>query len=139
MSNFLRLTQRDLVSVLRMADIPSEREKLGHRLREARKARNLDAKAVADRFDLQVKRFYHWETGHALPDPITLGKLANLYEVSTDHIISGRNFKLFSDELGQKMQLLTPREIRKVENIVRAHLEMEPLAPEPVEGKAWAT
>ena len=65
-----------------------------NRLRELRKLRSLTQKEVAQAINVSAQSYGYYENWINKPDPETLIKLADFFEVSVDYLI-GR-----SDELG---------------------------------------
>lgn len=116
-----------------------DRQQIAKRLKDARKLKKLSAQQVADHLGMGIKGFYHWESGAAMPDLIQLKVLARLYQASTDMLLFGSNFGLLTDELEVMLARLDQKELLKVENIVRASLDMEQLqAPAPIAAKRKA-
>jgi transcriptional regulator with XRE-family HTH domain len=58
------------------------------RLRALRRERNLTQRAVSGRLNLSRTCLANYETGFRQPDPNTLVKLAQFYNVSVDYILA---------------------------------------------------
>ncbi|GHP13601.1 transcriptional regulator [Lentilactobacillus fungorum] len=58
------------------------------RLRDQRKASSLTQQQLADRLNVSRKTVSGWETGRSLPDIDTLRRMAAVYRVSLDQLVS---------------------------------------------------
>lgn len=78
------------------------------RLREARTAKNLSQEFVANILGVTRQAVGNWESekSASTPDPDTLAKLADLYEVSVDWIL-GRQPPTFNPKGGENTPLET--------------------------------
>lgn len=122
-----------------MSTAPLDRQQIAKRLKDARKLKKMSAQQVADHLGIGIKGFYHWESGAAMPDLIQLKVLARLYQASTDMLLFGSNFALLTEELEVMLHRLDKKALLKVENIVRASLDMDQLpTPEPAAVKRKA-
>jgi len=66
----------------------TEREKaFGRRLKAARKACGLTQSFVAQKLGVTRQAVGQWETAESSPNPETLRKLADLYNVSADYLL----------------------------------------------------
>lgn len=63
------------------------KEVLGSRLKDARTFAGLTQKEVANILKLKQPTIASYESGRTEPDIETLGKLAQLYDVSVDYLI----------------------------------------------------
>lgn len=63
---------------------------LSDRLQELRKTHNLSQEQLAEKLDISRQAISKWESGQANPDINNLLKLSNIYEVSTDYILLGK-------------------------------------------------
>lgn len=61
---------------------------LGKRLQEARKAKKINQDEVARYLDVKRQTYSAYERGVSVPDSLTLKKLANFFEVSTEFFFS---------------------------------------------------
>ena len=62
-------------------------ENIGERLLRLRKEKGLTQEEVGARLSLSPQSVSKWENGTSLPEIDTLGKLADLYGVSTDYLL----------------------------------------------------
>lgn len=60
------------------------KQEIGKILREAREAKGLSRKYVAEALERNEKIVGHWETGYSQPDANTLFELCDLYDLSID-------------------------------------------------------
>lgn len=65
-------------------------EDVGERLKQARKARGLSRKTVAERLHVTEAAIQHHESGKNDPSLPLLARYARLYKISTDWIILGK-------------------------------------------------
>lgn len=70
---------------------------LGYRLKKERERRKWSQKFVAEKIGITNTVLSNYERDYRDPDTTTLGKLADLYEISTDELL-GRSNKLFKKE-----------------------------------------
>lgn len=70
---------------------------LGYRLKKERERRNWSQKFVAEKIGITNTVLSNYERDYRDPDTTTLGKLADLYEISTDELL-GRSNKLSKKE-----------------------------------------
>ncbi|MDT3497731.1 helix-turn-helix transcriptional regulator [Bacillus toyonensis] len=70
---------------------------LGYRLKKERERRNWSQKFVAEKIGITNTVLSNYERDYRDPDTTTLGKLADLYEISTDELL-GRSNKLSKNE-----------------------------------------
>lgn len=63
---------------------------LSDRLQELRKTHSLSQEQLAEKLDVSRQAISKWESGQANPDINNLLKLSNIYEVSTDYILLGK-------------------------------------------------
>ena len=62
--------------------------KIGNKIRELRKKRNLTQEQLADNIGVSFQAVSKWENNIALPDITLIPVLANYFGVSTDEILS---------------------------------------------------
>lgn len=62
---------------------------LGERLKQARVDAGFTQDTAAGRMGLKKQTFSSWENDRNIPDAVTLGKLARLYETTTDFLLFG--------------------------------------------------
>lgn len=70
-----------------------------NRLKSLRKELNLTQSILADKLGIVRTAVTNYETGRALPDPNTLEKIAEIFNVSTDYIL-GRTDTRITNPLG---------------------------------------
>lgn len=64
------------------------REGIGQRLKDAREAKGLTQDDVADYLKVKRQTYSAYERNKSIPDALTLDKLAGLFEVSNDYLLS---------------------------------------------------
>ncbi|WP_459195802.1 helix-turn-helix domain-containing protein [Wukongibacter baidiensis] len=69
---------------------------LTKRLRELRKEKKLTQNDVANKLGISQSAYNHYEKGIRIPDAITLKKLADILDVSTDYLLGRTNIKEIS-------------------------------------------
>jgi len=57
------------------------------RLNETRKKRGYTAQQMADKLTMGLRSYRLYESGHRSPNLQTLVKIANILEVTTDHLL----------------------------------------------------
>nr|WP_304056622.1 helix-turn-helix transcriptional regulator [Enterocloster clostridioformis] len=63
---------------------------LSDRLQALRKSQNLSQEQLAEKLDVSRQAISKWESGQANPDINNILKLSDIYEVSTDYILTGK-------------------------------------------------
>ncbi|MDD9147859.1 helix-turn-helix domain-containing protein [Sporolactobacillus sp. CQH2019] len=86
---------------------------LSDRLKLARESQNLKQTQVKERTGINNKTLSGYENGISVPDPETLTKLADLYDVSTDYLY-GRTDKKHYYELNDKDEKDIARQLEKI-------------------------
>lgn len=66
---------------------------LSERLFNLRKSKNLSQEEVAERLDVTRQTISKWETGQSVPDFDKIVPLCELYEISTDELLTGNKPK----------------------------------------------
>jgi len=64
---------------------------LSDRLRTLRRERALTQKGLAERLGITQQAIAKWEGGRAVPEPATIVRLADLFEVSADYLLGVSN------------------------------------------------
>lgn len=62
----------------------------GNRYKELRKKTGLTQKGVASLLNLEFSAISKWERGLAIPDQSNLPKIAELYNTTTDYLLTGK-------------------------------------------------
>lgn len=65
-------------------------EELGYRLAEARKNCEMTQAQVAEKLNITTQSISSWECGNAIPDTEKIPEIAELYKVTTDWLLSGK-------------------------------------------------
>ncbi|WP_153123219.1 helix-turn-helix domain-containing protein [Peribacillus tepidiphilus] len=60
---------------------------LGERLKKLREEKNLTQEQAGEIFDLTKYQIHRYETGASNPDPATIKRFADYYDVSTDYLL----------------------------------------------------
>lgn len=63
---------------------------LSDRLQALRKSHNLSQEQLAEKLDVSRQAISKWESGQANPDINNILKLSDIYKVSTDYILTGK-------------------------------------------------
>ena len=63
---------------------------LSDRLQALRKSHNLSQEQLAEKLDVSRQAISKWEGGQANPDINNILKLSDIYKVSTDYILTGK-------------------------------------------------
>ena len=63
---------------------------LSDRLQALRKSQNVSQEQLAEKLDFSRQAISKWESGQANPDINNILKLSDIYEVSTDYILTGK-------------------------------------------------
>ena len=79
-------------------------QKIGELIYDLRKEKNMTQKQVADLMNISDKTISKWERGLGYPDVSLLPKLANVFGVSVDNLLSGE-IKI-NQQLGGNMRNL---------------------------------
>ena len=100
---------------------------LGSRLKDEREKRNWSQLHVAKKVGITNAVLSNYERDVRDPDTSTLKKLADLYEVTTDYLISGtKNILVAGKEID-----LTPQEYKVFEELKRHPILFHDLAKNP--------
>ncbi|MFT9426425.1 MAG: helix-turn-helix transcriptional regulator [Sporolactobacillus sp.] len=86
---------------------------LSERLKDARECSNLKQTQVKERTGINNKTLSGYENGVSVPDPDTLSRLADLYDVSVDYLY-GRTDKKHYHELTEKDEKDVAKRLEKV-------------------------
>lgn len=66
---------------------------LSDRLQQLRKSHNLSQEQLAEKLDISRQAISKWESSQANPDINHILKLSEIYNVSTDYILTGKETK----------------------------------------------
>ena len=102
----------------------------GDRLRWLRERSGLTQKFVAEKIGVKNNTLSSYESSKRQPDYITLKKLADLYEVTIDYIITGNKNALIVSVAGQEISL-TSDELKIFEELKRHPILFHDLASDP--------
>ena len=83
-------------SIFREIPYNRDMERFGERLRDLRKGMDLTQKNLADILQTNNSSVCDWECGRSQPDLITLAKIANYFDVTSDYLLG------LEDEFGAK-------------------------------------
>lgn len=70
---------------------------MGSRLKALRKKYNYTGEEVGNMLKVSKVAIYNWEKDIRSPSPDVIEKLANIYEVSTDYLITGKESSSIKD------------------------------------------
>lgn len=102
----------------------------GERLKWLRERSGLTQKFAAEKIGVKNNTLSSYESSKRQPDYITLKKLADLYEVTIDYIITGEENSSTVSVAGQEISL-TPDEIKIFEELKRHPILFHDLATDP--------
>ncbi|MEC3637304.1 MULTISPECIES: helix-turn-helix domain-containing protein [Bacillus mojavensis subgroup] len=85
---------------------------LGERLKQARKKAGLSQKEVAQAVNSTEKTISNYERDYRDPDTVTLSKLSDLYDVSTDYLLGRKpkNMSKLDETLNEAIEELKNEE-----------------------------
>ena len=101
-----------------MLDVKLCLKKTGQRIMERRKKMGLTQEQLAEKCDLTTQAVSYFESGKRNMRQDSLMKLALGLGVSTDYLLTGDIISKDKLLLSEKLDKLTPKEIRIIENIV---------------------
>lgn len=109
----------------------TEREKaFGRRLKAAREASGFTQSFVAEKLGVTRQAVGQWESAETSPNPETLRKLADLYNVSADYLLGRETNSVILATRGMPLppfgaEYLTEEELAEIEERTRAFHEFE--------------
>ena len=93
-------------------------EEIGKRIIERRKSMGLTQEALAEKCDTTTQFISYAETGKRAMRPENLLKLSKALNVSADYLLTGDIIDKDKLLLSKKLDLLTPEQVRIIENII---------------------
>ena len=93
-------------------------EAIGKRIIERRKTLGLTQEALAEKCDITTQFISYAETGKRAMRPENLLKLSKALNVSADYLLTGDIIDKDKLLLSKKLDLLTPEQVRIIENII---------------------
>jgi len=91
------------------------------KLKELRLESGLNAKDFADKIKIEYSKYWNWESGRSKPDYLTIIKLANYFNVSTDYLL-GLTDEKTPPKITKEAEMLksaTPEQIQTVKTILQ--------------------
>lgn len=87
--------------------------KIGKRIAELRKSKNITQMALADMMGISFQAVSNWERGESMPDISKLGELSEIFGVSIDDILCNKRAAEIVEEIsaGEKPSDITPEEL----------------------------
>ena len=101
-----------------MAEIEMFLQEIGQRIMERRKKLGLTQEALAEKGDVTTQFVSYAESGKRAMRPENLLKISLALGVSVDYLLTGEIIDKDLLLLSNKMQSLTPSQLRIVENII---------------------
>lgn len=101
-----------------MLDLELYLHEVGKRIMERRKKLGLTQEALAEKSDLTTQFVSYAESGKRAMRPENLMKISAVLGVSTDYILTGDIIDKDKLLLSEKLDKLTPAEVRIIENII---------------------
>lgn len=93
---------------------------IGEKLYELRKEKNLSQEEVADRLNVTRQTVSKWETNQSTPDFDKIVPLCELFEISTEELLTGKKSTQKTEEennaknnVSSEQKVLTKEEVRK--------------------------
>ena len=95
-------------------------EKFGEQLSAARKAKKYTQEQLAEKYDVSRQAVAKWENGESIPDIYKIIQIAELFNVSLDFLILGKNVqrqrnekdvKTFIETMKKKEDMWTPDQV----------------------------
>ena len=87
---------------------------LGKKLYELRKSKNLSQEEVADKLNVTRQTISKWETNQSTPDFDKIVPLCQLFEISTDELLTGEKSERFEKkQVVKEEKIPTKVEVRK--------------------------
>lgn len=99
---------------------------LHDRLRIMRERRKLTQEYVAKYLEITRPAYTQYESGRRVPSPVMLAKLAKLYGVTTDYLITGKESVMEKDMPGGKDVVNTEKD-KELQREVAEELKWHPL------------
>ncbi len=99
-------------------DVKLYLSEVGQRIMERRKKLGLTQEELAERCDLTTQFVSYAESGKRASRPENLMKIAAELGVSTDYLLTGQVVSKDMLLLSEKMSMLSPAQIRIIENII---------------------
>ncbi len=96
---------------------------LGEKLKALRKHNNFSLEYAAEKINVTRQTVSKWESGETIPDVLKCKELADLYDVSLDELLLGKNeapsgkYLFGMVKVGERGQVVIPRQARDVFNI----------------------
>ena len=97
---------------------------IGNRIMERRKSLGLTQEALAEKADLTTQFVSYAESGKRAMRPENLLKIAKALNVSADYLLTGDIIEKDLLLLSEKLQKLTPSQIRILETVVDECIEL---------------
>lgn len=85
---------------------------LGERLFELRKAKNLSQEEVADKLNVTRQSVSKWETNQSTPDLDKIVPLCELFEITTEELLTGKKTKQENNQIEEE-KVLSKKEVRR--------------------------
>ncbi len=83
----------------------------GERLKDLRMQKNMTQEDVASKLFVTKQAVSRWENGNCLPDVATLGKLAELFDVNIDYLLTGNE----NVKIEKEIEIIEKEKIVEVE------------------------
>ena len=99
-------------------DVKINLNEVGQRIMDRRKKFGLTQEELAERYGLTTQYVSYAESGKRASRPENLKKISSVLGVSTDHLLTGDIIDKDKLLLSEKLDRLTAKEVRIVENII---------------------
>ena len=97
----------------------------GQRIRELRETHNYTREGFAEKIDISVKFLYEIETGKKSFSVEILYRISKALSVSCDYIMRGKEMEHSDvEKMACALETLEPKQVRKIEEILKILLEM---------------
>lgn len=94
-----------------------------NRLKQLRLQKNLSQKDVAELIGINITNYGNYERADAIPSAESLQKLAGIFEVSIDYLLTGRTDDALIANLADKDLLKLFQEIEKFSDADKEHVK----------------
>lgn len=118
--------------------------KIGHRIAQLRKERNMTQMELADRLNISFQAVSNWERGQSMPDIAKLGELSSALDTTIDELLENERgayiLKSFSqgtppeepikaEELVQIAPILKPQQIDHAVSEIKGRVDLSEIIP----------
>ena len=113
-------------------------EKVGRKIAELRKHRNMTQMELADRLGISFQAVSNWERGNSMPDISKLPEIAELFGTTIDEILGKENPMLTAVAKGAPVDVsaISPQDVEEAAAIVKPK-QLEAVVTERLRVRSW--